>query len=64
MNGKVLDFTKACIATGSKSKIPNIKDIETVPYFTTDTCFNMTIQPKKLAVIGTGRESAELGSAF
>jgi pyruvate/2-oxoglutarate dehydrogenase complex dihydrolipoamide dehydrogenase (E3) component len=54
VNGKVLQYAKACIATGGRPSIPEISGIEDFPYFTSENIFNITEQPKNLLVIGTG----------
>ena len=64
VNGKTLEFKKACIATGGRPKIPNIKGLSDVPYYTSDTIFNLKIQPKKMLIVGGGPIGAELGQAF
>ncbi len=64
VNGKQLKFAKAIIATGGSPAIPNIPGIESVPYFTNATVFNLTELPKRLAVIGVGPIGLELAQAF
>ncbi len=62
VNGKELNFKKACIATGGRPLVPNIEGLdEKIPYYTSDTIFNLTIQPKRLLIIGAGPIGAELG---
>lgn len=43
VNGQRITFTKACIATGSKPKIPKVSGLEEndVPYHTTETIFSL-----------------------
>jgi len=64
VNGKKIEFLKACIATGAKPRIPKIIGLEDVPYYTTESVFNLTVKPKKMAIIGSGPAAAELGQAF
>jgi pyruvate/2-oxoglutarate dehydrogenase complex dihydrolipoamide dehydrogenase (E3) component len=64
VNGKTLEFTKACIATGGRPTIPKITGLSEVPYYTSDTIFNLRIQPKKMLIVGGGPIGAELGQAF
>lgn len=64
VNGKVLTFNKACIATGGRPNIPNFDGISTVPYHTSDNIFNLVSQPENLVVVGAGPIGAELGQAF
>jgi len=61
VNDKELEFLRACIATGAKPKVPDIKGIRTIKYYTSETIFNMETQPKSLAIIGGGPIAAELG---
>ncbi len=64
VNGKTLHFSKAIVATGGSPAIPNIPGIESVPYLTNATVFNLTALPKRLAVIGAGPIGLELAQAF
>jgi len=52
------------IATGSSPFVPPIQGIETVPYFTNETIFQLTEQPGHLIVIGGGPIGMELAQAF
>jgi pyruvate/2-oxoglutarate dehydrogenase complex dihydrolipoamide dehydrogenase (E3) component len=61
VNGKELKFNKACIATGARPAIPNIKGLESVPYCTSDNIFNLTTQPKTMLIVGAGPIGCELG---
>lgn len=42
VNGKQLKFTKACIATGGRPLIPDIKGLQDIKYYTSDNIFNLT----------------------
>jgi pyruvate/2-oxoglutarate dehydrogenase complex dihydrolipoamide dehydrogenase (E3) component len=64
VNGKILKFGKATIATGGSAYIPPIRGLPTVPYYTNATIFNLTKLPKRLAVIGPGPIGCELAQAF
>ncbi len=78
VNGKVLEFKRAVIATGGYPSLPaidglkelhtlgeNRKEGETRPYvMTNETFFNMTEQPRTLGVIGTGVIGMELSQAM
>ncbi len=57
---------KACIATGARPKLPNIKNLDEIhmDYYTSDNIFNLTQQPKHLIIFGGGPVGAELGQAF
>ena len=45
VNGKTLTFLKACVATGARPFVPNIKGLDDVDYHTSDNIFNLTTQP-------------------
>lgn len=52
------------IATGSTPSIPPIPGLETVPYLTNETIFDLTARPDHLIVIGGGPVGLELAQAF
>ncbi|QGP56556.1 Mercuric reductase [Piscirickettsia salmonis] len=52
------------IASGSKASIPNIPGLESTPYFTNETIFNLTHAPDHLAVIGGGPIGLEIACAY
>jgi len=52
------------IATGSQPLVPPIPGLETVPYLTNETVFDLTERPAHLIVIGGGPIGCELGQAF
>lgn len=61
VNGQVLTFSKACIASGGKPAVPNLPGIENVHYYNSDTIWNLTKQPKKMVIVGAGPIGSELG---
>src|SRR5438034_10051757 len=52
------------IATGSSPALPPIAGLETVPYLTNETVFDLTARPEHLIVIGAGAIGLELAQAF
>ena len=52
------------IATGSVPALPPIAGLETVPYLTNETIFDLTTCPEHLIVIGAGPIGLELAQAF
>jgi pyruvate/2-oxoglutarate dehydrogenase complex dihydrolipoamide dehydrogenase (E3) component len=52
------------IATGSSPALPPIAGLETVPYLTNETVFDLTARPEHLIVIGAGPIGLELAQAF
>lgn len=64
VNGQTLRFKKAVITTGARAVRPNIDGIEDAGYLTNETVFNLTEQPRRLAVIGGGPIGCELAQSF
>jgi len=52
------------VATGSRPLVPPIPGLETVPFLTNETVFDLTALPAHLIVIGGGPIGCELGQAF
>ena len=52
------------IATGSRPALPPIPGLDTTPYLTNETVFEMRERPKHLIVIGAGAIGLELAQAF
>jgi pyruvate/2-oxoglutarate dehydrogenase complex dihydrolipoamide dehydrogenase (E3) component len=59
-----LRFQKAVIATGSRPALPDIPGLSATPFFTNENVFDLTDQPRSLAVIGAGPSGCELAQAF
>lgn len=64
VNGKVLKFKKACIASGGRPRIPDYAGLYQIKYYTSDNIFNLVVQPKKMLIVGTGPIGCELGQSF
>ncbi len=64
VNGQVLNFKKAIIATGARAAHPPIPGLEEAGFLTNETVFSLTELPKRLAVIGGGPIGCELAQAF
>ncbi len=64
VDGKVLRFKKAVIATGGRPVAPPIEGLAEVGYLTNETVFSLTERPRRLAVIGAGPIGSELAQAF
>lgn len=41
VNGQTLTYLKCTIATGGRPYVPTIPGLNSVPYYTTDTIFNL-----------------------
>lgn len=52
------------IATGAIPKVPRVMGIDKVPYYTSDTIWQIPELPKKLLVVGGGPIGCELGQCF
>ena len=64
VEGRVLRFRKAVIATGSEPVVPPIEGLRTGEYLTNETVFSLTELPARLVVIGSGPMGCELAQAF
>ena len=49
VNGQVLTFVRACIASGARPSVPDIKGLNHIDYLTSDTVFNL-LKPSLTAV--------------
>lgn len=61
INGKTIQFFRACIATGASANIPQIEGIDKIKYYSSENIFNLTEQPKRMLVVGAGPIGCELG---
>jgi pyruvate/2-oxoglutarate dehydrogenase complex dihydrolipoamide dehydrogenase (E3) component len=52
------------IATGSSPALPPIPGLDSVPYLTNETVFELTARPEHLIVVGAGAVGLELAQAF
>jgi len=52
------------VCTGSRPAIPAIDGMDTVPYLTNETIFELHEQPRRLLVLGAGAVGLELAQAF
>jgi pyruvate/2-oxoglutarate dehydrogenase complex dihydrolipoamide dehydrogenase (E3) component len=57
-------FRKALVATGARARRSNIPGLEAIGYQTSESVFEMTALPKRLAVVGGGPVGCELAQAF
>jgi pyruvate/2-oxoglutarate dehydrogenase complex dihydrolipoamide dehydrogenase (E3) component len=63
-DGTEIKARRFVIATGSSPSLPPIPGLETVPYLTNETIFDLTTRPDHLIVIGAGPIGLELAQAF
>ncbi|MFC2172767.1 mercuric reductase [Acidobacteriota bacterium] len=64
VDGKVLRFKKAIIATGARPFVPPIPGLAEAGYVTNETVFSLTELPARFVVIGGGPIGCELAQAF
>jgi pyruvate/2-oxoglutarate dehydrogenase complex dihydrolipoamide dehydrogenase (E3) component len=63
-SGTSLEFVKAVIATGARAVVPPIPGLNEVGFLTNHNVFNLTEQPRRLAVVGGGPIGSELAQTF
>ncbi|WP_300304229.1 FAD-dependent oxidoreductase [Ferrovibrio sp.] len=61
---KTVRARRYVVATGSRAALPPIPGLETVPYLTNETLFDLRELPKHLIVIGAGPIGCEMAQAF
>jgi pyruvate/2-oxoglutarate dehydrogenase complex dihydrolipoamide dehydrogenase (E3) component len=64
VNGDHVRFRHAVVATGSTPALPPVPGLADIGPLTSDTVWNVTALPARLAVLGGGPSGCELGQAF
>src|SRR5215470_14528135 len=64
VDGAVLRFKKAVVATGGRAAAPPIAGLAEAGYLTNESVFSLTALPPRLGVIGGGPIGCELAQAF
>lgn len=64
IDGQKLRFSKAVIATGSRAARIPIPGLEEAGYLTNENVFQLTEQPRRLAIVGAGPIGCELAQTF
>jgi len=64
VDGKVLEFRRAVIATGARAAAPPIPGLDGVDYLTNETIFSLTELPERFAIIGAGPIGCEMAQSF
>lgn len=64
VNGQLLQFEKALIATGARPNVPDIPGLKQAGFLTNATVFDLAELPPRLLVIGGGPLGCELAQAF
>ncbi len=63
-SGEQISSRYFVVAAGSRPLLPKIEGIDTTPYLTSDSVFEMTRLPKRLIVVGAGPCGVEMAQAF
>jgi pyruvate/2-oxoglutarate dehydrogenase complex dihydrolipoamide dehydrogenase (E3) component len=64
VEGKVLRFKRAVIATGARPVDPPVEGLAEAGYLTNETVFSLTELPGRLLVLGAGPIGCEMAQAF
>ncbi|MGH7534748.1 MAG: mercuric reductase [Gemmatimonadales bacterium] len=64
VDGKVLRFRRAIIATGARAAAPPVPGLEQTGFLTNETIFSLTELPRHLLVLGAGPIGCEMTQAF
>jgi pyruvate/2-oxoglutarate dehydrogenase complex dihydrolipoamide dehydrogenase (E3) component/uncharacterized membrane protein YdjX (TVP38/TMEM64 family) len=64
VNGRRLCARSIVLATGAHPLVPAIPGLDTVPYVTSDTLWDLRVLPKRFVVLGGGPIGCELAQAF
>lgn len=64
INGGLVRFGQALVATGAAPVVPDIPGLSASGFLTSETIWGLTDLPQRLVVLGGGPISCELGQAF
>jgi pyruvate/2-oxoglutarate dehydrogenase complex dihydrolipoamide dehydrogenase (E3) component len=64
VDGRLLHFSRAVVATGSRPLIPPLQGLADVPFLTTDSLYFLRERPRRLAIIGAGPAGGEMAQVF
>ena len=64
VEGEQYEGLKVIIATGASTSIPPIEGLDTVPYLTNISLFELEEQPQSLVVLGAGYIALEIAQAY
>lgn len=64
VNGRRITANNIIVATGASPVIPDLKGLDKVDYFISDTIWNIKNLPDRLVVLGAGPIGCELAQAF
>jgi pyruvate/2-oxoglutarate dehydrogenase complex dihydrolipoamide dehydrogenase (E3) component len=64
VGGARLRFARAVIATGGRPSVPPVPGLAEAGFLTSETVFDLTQLPRRLAILGAGPIGCELAQAF
>jgi len=64
VNGHAITAKNIVLATGSRPRLPTIDGLDSIPFLTNETIFDLESIPKHLAVLGGGPIGCEMAHAF
>ena len=64
VDGRILRFSKAVVATGARAAAPPIPGLDEIEYLTNETVFSLTELPSRIGIIGAGPIGCELAQTF
>lgn len=64
VDGRTLSAPRIVLATGSKPALPPIAGLDTVPYLTNESLFDIDELPAHLMIVGGGNIGMEMAQAF
>ncbi|MFT5124293.1 MAG: pyruvate/2-oxoglutarate dehydrogenase complex dihydrolipoamide dehydrogenase (E3) component [Kiritimatiellia bacterium] len=64
VDGKLLRFRKAVIATGARAASPPIPGLDQIDYLNNENLFNLTERPARMLVVGGGPIGCEMAQTF
>ena len=64
VGGARLRFARALIATGARPVVPPVPGLTEAGYLTSETVFDLSARPDRLAILGGGPVGCELAQAF
>ncbi len=64
VDGRRITAQRIVIAAGSRAAAPAVPGLETVPYWTNESLFDLTVRPDHLLILGGGPIGLEMADAF
>jgi len=64
VDGQTVPYRQALLTTGARPAVPPIAGLDSVDFLTSDTLWDLSQAPLRLAVLGGGSIGCELGQAF